>query len=70
MRLTFAISHEIHDNPPSSCRIAAMKFVITLERDEDGIRIAECPSIPGCISQGQPSQSQVSPALQDNPSRL
>jgi predicted RNase H-like HicB family nuclease len=29
-----------------------MKFVITLERDEDGVWIAECPSIPGCISQG------------------
>ena len=30
-----------------------MKFVITLFRDEDGIFIAECPSIPGCISQGK-----------------
>ncbi len=29
-----------------------MKFNITLERDEDGVWIAECPSIPGCISQG------------------
>lgn len=29
-----------------------MKFVITLDRDEDGTWIAECPSIPGCISQG------------------
>jgi predicted RNase H-like HicB family nuclease len=29
-----------------------MKFVITLERDEDGVWVAECPSIPGCISQG------------------
>lgn len=29
-----------------------MKFVITLERDEDGVIVAECPSIPGCISQG------------------
>ena len=29
-----------------------MKFVITLERDEDGVWIAECPSIPGCVSQG------------------
>ena len=29
-----------------------MKFVITLERDEDGVWIAECPAIPGCISQG------------------
>ena len=30
-----------------------MKFTITLERDEDGIWVAECPSIPGCISQGK-----------------
>lgn len=29
-----------------------MKFVITLDRDEDGVWVAECPSIPGCISQG------------------
>ena len=29
-----------------------MKFIITLERDEDGVWIAECPSIPGCISLG------------------
>lgn len=25
----------------------------TLERDEDGVWVAECPSIPGCVSQGQ-----------------
>lgn len=30
-----------------------MKFVITLDRDEDGVWIAECPSIPGCVSQGK-----------------
>ena len=29
-----------------------MKFGITLERDEDGVWVAECPSIPGCVSQG------------------
>ncbi|MGH8273963.1 MAG: type II toxin-antitoxin system HicB family antitoxin [Gammaproteobacteria bacterium] len=29
-----------------------MKFITTLERDEDGVWIAECPSIPGCVSQG------------------
>jgi predicted RNase H-like HicB family nuclease len=29
-----------------------MKFTITLDRDEDGVFVAECPSIPGCISQG------------------
>ncbi len=30
-----------------------MKFMTTLERDEDGIWIVECPSIPGCVSQGR-----------------
>jgi predicted RNase H-like HicB family nuclease len=29
-----------------------MKFVATLDRDEDGVWVAECPSIPGCVSQG------------------
>ena len=30
-----------------------MKFQITIDRDEDGVWIAECPSIPGCVSQGR-----------------
>ena len=30
-----------------------MRFNVTLDRDEDGIWIVECPSIPDCISQGQ-----------------
>lgn len=30
-----------------------MKFVVTIERDEDGVFVAECPAIPGCISQGK-----------------
>ena len=29
-----------------------MKFQITIDRDEDGVWISECPSIPGCVSQG------------------
>jgi predicted RNase H-like HicB family nuclease len=29
-----------------------MKFLVTIDRDEDGIWIVECPSIPGCVSQG------------------
>ncbi len=29
-----------------------MKFMVTLDRDEDGVFIAECPAIPGCVSQG------------------
>ena len=33
-----------------------MKFVITLFQDEGGVFIAECPSIPGCVSQGKTEQ--------------
>ena len=29
-----------------------MKLIVTLERDETGMLVAECPAIPGCISQG------------------
>lgn len=29
-----------------------MKYRILIEKDEDGIFVAECPSLPGCISQG------------------
>ena len=35
-----------------------MKFLGRVERDEDGIWIAECPSIPGCVSQG-PSKDEA-----------
>ena len=30
-----------------------MKFAITVDRDEEGIWVVECPSIPGCVSQGK-----------------
>ncbi len=29
-----------------------MKFVVTVDRDEDGVYVAECAAIPGCVSQG------------------
>jgi predicted RNase H-like HicB family nuclease len=29
-----------------------MTFNVTLERDEDGVWVVECPSIPGCVSEG------------------
>jgi predicted RNase H-like HicB family nuclease len=29
-----------------------MKFLVSIVKDEDGVYIAECPSIPGCFSQG------------------
>lgn len=34
------------------CYSVGMKFMATLERDEDGVWVAECPAIPGCVSQG------------------
>jgi predicted RNase H-like HicB family nuclease len=36
-----------------------MKFSITIDRDEDGVWIAECPSIPGCVSQGTTKDEAV-----------
>ena len=30
-----------------------MIFTVTITRDEDGAYVAECPAIPGCISQGK-----------------
>lgn len=30
-----------------------MKFLVTLEEDEDGFIVAECPALPGCVSQGK-----------------
>jgi predicted RNase H-like HicB family nuclease len=29
-----------------------MKLLVNIYQDEDGMYIAECPSIPGCVSQG------------------
>ena len=30
-----------------------MKFIVNLDRDETGMIVAECPAIPGCVSQGK-----------------
>ena len=30
-----------------------MKYRVLFEQDEDGIFVATCPSLPGCISQGK-----------------
>jgi predicted RNase H-like HicB family nuclease len=30
-----------------------MTFVVTLEMGEDSYVIAECPALPGCVSQGK-----------------
>ncbi len=30
-----------------------MKFRIIMEQDEDGTYVVECPTLPGCVSQGK-----------------
>jgi len=30
-----------------------VKYTITLQRDEDGVYVARCPLLPGCVSQGR-----------------
>ena len=36
-----------------------MQFLITIDRDEDGVWVTECPSIPGCVSQGRTKDEAV-----------
>lgn len=36
-----------------------MKLSITLERDETGMIVAECPAIPGCVSQGKTEEEAL-----------
>ena len=36
-----------------------MKLIVTLERDESGMIVAECPSIPGCVSQGRTEEEAI-----------
>jgi predicted RNase H-like HicB family nuclease len=31
---------------------SSMKLTVSIYQDEEGVYIAECPSIPGCVSQG------------------
>ncbi len=37
-----------------------MKFVVSIDRDEDGVWVVECPSIPGCVSQGKTKDEALS----------
>lgn len=37
-----------------------MKLLVTILQDEDGMFIAECPSIPGCVSQGRTEEEAAS----------
>jgi predicted RNase H-like HicB family nuclease len=37
-----------------------MTFHITLEPAEDGWIVAECPALPGCVSQGRDEEEAIS----------
>ena len=36
-----------------------MIFNVTIDRDEDGVWVVECPSIPGCVSQGKTKEEAL-----------
>jgi len=36
-----------------------MKYRILIKQDEDGVFVAECPSLPGCISQGKTRKETI-----------
>jgi len=36
-----------------------MKLFVTIDRDEDGVYVVECPAIPGCVSQGSTEQEAL-----------
>jgi predicted RNase H-like HicB family nuclease len=36
-----------------------MKFTVTIDRDEDGVWVIECPAIPGCVSQGSTKEEAL-----------
>ena len=36
-----------------------MKLLVALDRDETGMIVVECPSIPGCVSQGRTEEEAL-----------
>jgi predicted RNase H-like HicB family nuclease len=36
-----------------------MRLIVTLQRDETGMIVAECPAIPGCVSQGRTEEEAI-----------
>ncbi len=41
-----------------------MTFTVTIDRDEDGAYVVECPAIPGCVSQG-PTKEEALKNIKD-----
>jgi predicted RNase H-like HicB family nuclease len=57
MSTSFRSAHT-RDAVPDACArrdrpyASAVNFTVTVDRDETGTWVAECPIIPGCVSQG------------------
>lgn len=43
----------------SRCYHKHMVFHVTLNKAEDGWVVAECPALPGCVSQGRTEQEAL-----------
>lgn len=41
-----------------------LRFGVLIEQDEDGAFVAECPNLPGCISQGK-TRAEASANIKD-----
>ncbi|MBI3104467.1 MAG: type II toxin-antitoxin system HicB family antitoxin [Candidatus Rokubacteria bacterium] len=41
-----------------------MRLRVIIEQDEDGVFVAQCPSLPGCISQGS-TRSEALASIRD-----
>ena len=41
-----------------------MRYRVLIDQDEDGVFVVECPSLPGCVSQGK-TRSEALENIQD-----
>ena len=45
----------------------SVKLTVTFYQDEDGMYIAECPAIPGCLSQGaSQAEANIADAIRES----
>lgn len=58
-KLLDELAPDLDANDQSTNRGFTMKFTVTIDRDEDGVWIVECPAILGCISQGVTKEEAI-----------
>jgi antitoxin HicB len=46
--------------PREDITFRRMKFRVIVEPDEDGVFVAECPALPGCVSEGRTREEATS----------